>query len=171
LLTSLHLSIASKFALILLPLFVCFRIHRYGFNPASALVIANERSGEVAALAAVTTTLAAASGCVVAMFADSIIDSMQTGETTYDLTMAMNGCLSGLVAITAGCATVTPWAAILIGAVGGLVYIFGSKTLIRLKIDDAVDAGMCRFCHFEFFFSICSPDCTFSVNSPQFRCI
>jgi len=112
----------------------------YGFNPGSALAISSVNTAQTASLCAVTTTLAAASGCVCAMFTDSIIDTIQTGETSYDLTMAMNGALGGLVAVTAGCSVVTPWAAILIGAIGGWMYLGGSKLLIKLKIDDAVDA-------------------------------
>jgi len=112
----------------------------YGFNPGSALAIDNSASAATAALAATTTTLAAATGCVVAMFTDSIIDARKTGEVSYDLTMAMNGCLGGLVAITSGTATVDPWAAIIIGAIGGWVYLGVSKLLIKLRIDDAVDA-------------------------------
>lgn len=65
---------------------------------------------------------------------------MKTGEASYDLTMAMNGALGGLVAITAGTSVVTPGMALLIGMVGGWVYLAFSKLLIRLKIDDAVDA-------------------------------
>jgi len=119
----------------------------YGFNPGSALAIDNETSGKVAALCAVTTTLAAASGCVTAMFTDSILEAMKTGETTYDLSMAMNGALGGLVAITAGCSVVAPWASILIGSIGGLVYLGGSKLLIRFRIDDAVDAIPVHLCN------------------------
>jgi Amt family ammonium transporter len=52
----------------------------------------------------------------------------------------MNGCLTGLVAITAGCATVETWAAVVIGIFAGLFYLMGSKLLIHLRIDDAVDA-------------------------------
>ena len=52
----------------------------------------------------------------------------------------MNGTLSGLVAITAGCATLEPWAALFTGALAGLLYLWGSNLLIRLKLDDAVDA-------------------------------
>ena len=54
--------------------------------------------------------------------------------------MTMNGCLTGLVAITAGCASVDTWAAVLIGIIAGWVYMFASKLIIRLRIDDAVDA-------------------------------
>jgi len=112
----------------------------YGFNPGSALKIANEDSAQTAALCLVTTTMGAASGCVSAMFTDSIIDAMKTGETSYDLTMAMNGALAGLVAVTAGCSVITPWAAIIIGTIGGWIYIGASALLVKLRIDDAVDA-------------------------------
>jgi len=54
--------------------------------------------------------------------------------------MAMNGCLGGLVGITAGCSVVEPWAAVLIGIISGWVYVGSSKLLVKLKIDDAVDA-------------------------------
>lgn len=52
----------------------------------------------------------------------------------------MNGCLTGLVAITAGCATVETWAAVVIGIFAGLFYLIGSRLLVRFRIDDAVDA-------------------------------
>lgn len=52
----------------------------------------------------------------------------------------MNGCLTGLVSITAGCATVEPWAAVIIGIIAGWMYIAGSKALLYFRIDDAVDA-------------------------------
>lgn len=117
----------------------------YGFNPGSALAIASEDSAATAALCAVTTTLAAASGCVSAMFLDSFIEAKKTGETSYDLSMAMNGALGGLVGITAGCSVVYPWAAICIGVVAGFVYYGFSKFLIAMKIDDAVDAVPVHF--------------------------
>jgi len=62
------------------------------------------------------------------------------GEVTYDLTCAMNGLISGLVANTAGCAVITPWAAVTIGAMAGPIYLFVSRILLRLHIDDVVDA-------------------------------
>jgi len=54
--------------------------------------------------------------------------------------MVMNGCLGGLVGITANCSVVAPWAAVMIGLASGLVYVMSSKLLVMLKIDDAVDA-------------------------------
>lgn len=112
----------------------------YGFNPGSALVIASEGSAATAALCAVTTTIAAASACVTALFFDTLVEASKTGEVEFDLTMAMNGSLGGLVAITAGCSVVTPASALFIGIIGGLVYYFFSKFLVSLRIDDAVDA-------------------------------
>lgn len=112
----------------------------YGFNPGSALGIQDKAYGDVAALCAVTTTLAAAAGAVGALFTDSMMEALKTGESSYDLTMAMNGCLGGLVAITAGCCVIPPWCSIIVGALGGVVYLIFSKLLIALRIDDAVDA-------------------------------
>lgn len=112
----------------------------YGFNPGSTLGITPIGYGDVAALCAVTTTLAAASGCVGALLFSYVATQVTIGEEVLDLSMAMNGSLSGLVGITAGCSTVQPWAAVVIGLMSGLVYFAASKTLIYLKIDDAVDA-------------------------------
>jgi Amt family ammonium transporter len=112
----------------------------YGFNPGSTLAISPSGYGAVAALCAVTTTLSAASGSVSALFTDTIMGMISEGEAEYDLTMAMNGALGGLVGITANCSVVEPWAAVLIGLLSGPVYVFSSKLLVMLKIDDAVDA-------------------------------
>ena len=112
----------------------------YGFNPGSTLAISPIGYANIAALAAVTTTISAASGCASALTVDTFINYRRTGEVEYDLTFAMNGCLSGLVGITAGCSVVAPWAAIPIGVVSGCVYVGASSLLVRLRIDDAVDA-------------------------------
>jgi len=112
----------------------------YGFNPGSTLAISPEGYGDIMALCAVTTTLSAAAGAVSAMFTDTILGYLAEGEAEYDLTMCMNGCLSGLVGITAGCSVVEPWAALVIGLIAGVVYVGASKLLVKLKIDDAVDA-------------------------------
>ena len=112
----------------------------YGFNPGSTLAISPAGYGDVAALCAVTTTIAATAGSVSAMFTESILERRRTGLTTFDITFCMNGALSGLVGITAGCSVVEPWAAFVIGIIAGWVYIMWSYLLVQLKIDDAVDA-------------------------------
>ena len=130
---------AHSVALQILGTFVLW-VGWYGFNPGSALVIDNHESATTAALCAVTTTMAAACGCVTSMFTDTIIEARKTGEASYDLTMAMNGALAGLVGVTAGCSVVSSWSAVIIGIIAGWTYLGFSKLLIRLKIDDAVDA-------------------------------
>lgn len=110
----------------------------YGFNPGSTLGIVGY--GDIAGLCAVTTTLAAAAGCVSALFTDTIVNLLRDGDVQYDLTMAMNGALSGLVGITANCSVVAPFAALVIGIIAGWIYVASSVLLVKLKIDDAVDA-------------------------------
>jgi Amt family ammonium transporter len=112
----------------------------YGFNPGSALLSRNVDSAEVASLAAVNTTLSAGTAGMVALFMNLWVLERTTGEPYFDLKYAMNGSLSGLVAITGGCAVLEPWAAVVTGVVAGIMYIVGSKGLLHLRLDDAVDA-------------------------------
>lgn len=78
----------------------------YGFNPGSALAIIG--NSEIAALAAVNTTISAASGTLSALVALLIKNywTSDDGNTIWDLLGAANGTLGGLVAITAGCVVV-----------------------------------------------------------------
>lgn len=118
----------------------------YGFNAGSIVSIASktERGGyssaSIAILASINTTLSAASGCVSALFTRLYFNERRTGEATFDLQIALNGAISGLVAVTGGCSVVNPWAAVVIGTISGWVYLLGSNFLIRHCIDDAVDA-------------------------------
>lgn len=56
-----------------------------------------------------------------------------------------NGILAGLVAITAACDQVEPWAAICIGVIGGLIYSFFSKMILALNIDDPLEAASVHY--------------------------
>jgi len=113
----------------------------YGFNPGSMLSIIGTVSQEVVGRAAVTTTIAAASGGVTAMALNYALYHV------WDLIAVCNGVLAGLVAITAGCAVVEPWAALLCGACGAVVIHLASKLLLRLRIDDPLEAcPMHGFC-------------------------
>lgn len=112
----------------------------YGFNPGSALKAAPDGYHDVMGLAAVTTTLAAASGAISALAIDTLYEFTQTGEVSYEITMAMNGSLGGLVAITAGCSVIQPWLSVIVGFIGGIIYFSFSKFLVYFRIDDAVDA-------------------------------
>ncbi|GAB4111909.1 MAG: ammonium transporter [Roseiflexaceae bacterium] len=106
----------------------------YGFNPGSQLVFKSQGDADAIALIAVTTTLGAAAGAVGAM----ITSWLRTGKP--ELGMTLNGVLGGLVAVTAGCAYITPMAAIIIGLVAGPLVVFATAWLDALKIDDPVGA-------------------------------
>ena len=72
------------------------------------------------------------------------------GSKTWDVGAVCNGILGGLVSITAGCSVTYPWAAALIGFLGGFVYFGASKMVLKImKVDDPLDAfavhGACGF--------------------------
>lgn len=96
--------------------------------------------GEIAARAAVNTTLAAGSAGMTALFFNLYILERYTGEPFFDLKFAMNGTLCGLVAITGSCGIIETWAAVVIGGVAGLIYIGGTHLVVYMRLDDAVDA-------------------------------
>jgi Amt family ammonium transporter len=101
----------------------------FGFNPGSTLSM-----NELAAHIAVTTNLAAAAGCIMAMCTAWLLGRKP------DVGMTANGALAGLVAITASCAFVEPWAAIAIGGIGGVLVYFGVIAIERAGVDDPVGA-------------------------------
>ncbi|MBN2190430.1 MAG: ammonium transporter [Candidatus Aureabacteria bacterium] len=103
----------------------------FGFNPGSTLSVGD---GSLIARVAINTNLAAAAGGITAM----ITVWKMFGKP--DLSMAMNGALAGLVAITAPCAFVEPWAAVLIGAAAGVLVIIGVVLLDKFGVDDPVGA-------------------------------
>jgi len=113
----------------------------YGFNCGSTVAVLGVM--ETAALAAVTTTLAAAAGGLATGFTAVIF------TRKWSIGLTCNGILAGLVSITASCSVVPPTFAIIIGFLGGLFYFGFSRLMIRLKIDDPLDAvavhGCCGF--------------------------
>mmetsp|Transcript_24608 Transcript_24608/g.49847 ORF Transcript_24608/g.49847 Transcript_24608/m.49847 type:complete len:451 (-) Transcript_24608:195-1547(-) len=112
----------------------------YGFNTGSTSAISSADHGRVASVAAVSTTLGAACGCITSLFGRAILTERRTGEVIFDISAALNGCLGGLVSITAGCSVIEPWAAVFTGSVAGLLYLLSSELLVKFRIDDAVDA-------------------------------
>lgn len=103
----------------------------FGFNPGSTLSATDPNIARIA----VNTNLAAAAGAVVAL----LWSAMRTGKPSVDMTL--NGALAGLVGITAPCAFVAPWAAVVIGAVSGILVYYSVLFIDRvLKLDDAVGA-------------------------------
>ena len=102
----------------------------FGFNPGSQM---GADAAPISSIA-ITTNLAAAAGAILAMITAWII----LGKP--DAGMALNGALAGLVAITAGCASVTPTSAAIIGALGGIVVVLSVLLFEKLRIDDPVGA-------------------------------
>ncbi len=106
----------------------------FGFNGGSQLAVSTVENANAVAAVFVNTNMAAAGGVVAALIAARML----FGKA--DLTMALNGALAGLVAITAEPSTPTALEATLIGAIGGLIVVFAIITLDKLKIDDPVGA-------------------------------
>jgi Amt family ammonium transporter len=106
-----------------------------------------EDTGKVASRAAVTTTVGAGAGAISALIAKLYLEERRTGETNFSALAALNGALSGAVCITPGSGVLEPWAAVLMGALAGIAYLGGSELLIRLRIDDAVDAIPVHLCN------------------------
>ncbi len=102
----------------------------FGFNPGSTLSAHELRISIIAA----NTNLSASAGAVTSMF----ITWMRNGKP--DVAMTVNGAVGGLVAITAPCAWVAPWSAVLIGVVAGFIAVYGYWWLEKRGVDDVVGA-------------------------------
>ncbi|RDV26728.1 ammonium transporter [Alteromonas aestuariivivens] len=106
----------------------------FGFNGGSVLATATVESANAVAVVFMNTNAAAAGGCIAAL----VLARVMFGKA--DLTMALNGALAGLVAITAEPSYPTPLTATLFGALGGVLVVFSIVALDKLKIDDPVGA-------------------------------
>jgi Amt family ammonium transporter len=108
-----------------------------GFNPGSTLGATDLRIG----LVAVNTLLSACVGFVIAM----ILTDVKYGKP--DISMSCNGMLAGLVAITAPCAFVAPWASVIIGGIAGVLVVYSVEFWDRVHVDDPCGAisvhGVC----------------------------
>jgi ammonium transporter, Amt family len=109
----------------------------FGFNGGSVL----SANPELVSLVFVTTALAAAAGGLATMTTAWFLSKRP------DLSMSLNGILAGLVGITAGADSMGPWAAVLVGAVAGVIVVFAVLFFDKIKIDDPVGAisvhGIC----------------------------
>jgi Amt family ammonium transporter len=103
----------------------------FGFNAGSTLAASDPRIAEIA----VNTLLSSAAGAIIALL------FVWQRHRRPDIAMACNGLLGGLVAITAGCAFVTPAAAVLVGVVAGVLVVLSVSILERrFRVDDPVGA-------------------------------
>ncbi|MHB9111324.1 MAG: ammonium transporter [Thermoleophilia bacterium] len=106
----------------------------FGFNPGSTLKAMSLSFTDIA----VTTNLAAAAGVISAMITAWVV----MGKP--DIGMTGNGAIAALVAITAPCAFVEPWAAVVIGGVAGSIMVLAVLGIDRIKIDDPIGALSCH---------------------------
>jgi Amt family ammonium transporter len=103
----------------------------FGFNGGSELIVSNEASAIAVSQVFMNTNMAACGGVVAAI----LVSLIRTGK--MDVTMAMNGAIAGLVAITAGPSAPSGGAAVLIGALGGILVYFSILFFDNvLKLDD-----------------------------------
>jgi len=102
----------------------------FGFNGGSVLVM----DSAAVSLVYVTTFLAGCAGGIGAMLTAWAILKKP------DITMILNGMLAGLVGITAGADTISPWNSIVVGGIAGILVVFAVIRFDRLKIDDPVGA-------------------------------
>ena len=106
----------------------------YGFNGGSVLALGDAASAIAMSNVMVNTNMAACGGMIAAMI------MVQVLYKKVDVTMALNGALAGLVSITAGPDSPSLGAAVLIGAVGGVLVVLAVPFFDKLKIDDVVGA-------------------------------
>ncbi len=124
---------ASSIPLITIGVFILW-LGWFGFNGGSQLAIGTGADAIAVAKIFMNTFLAGAGGVMAA----ATLTRLHFGKT--DVIQMLNGCIGGLVAITAEPLMPSPFAAILIGAIGGVIVVYGTKLLFALKIDDVVGA-------------------------------
>ena len=124
---------ASSIPLVTLGVFVLW-LGWFGFNGGSQLAMGTADDAIAVSTIFINTFLAGAGGVMAA----ATVTRLGFGKT--DVVQMLNGCIGGLVAITAEPLMPSPIAAILIGAVGGVIVVYGTKLLFSLKIDDVVGA-------------------------------
>ena len=124
---------ASSIPLATLGVFILW-LGWFGFNGGSQLALGTLDDSISVSKIFVNTNLAACGGVMTNAFLTRFI----YGKT--DVIHMLNGAIAGLVAITAEPLAPSPFAAILIGGVGGLIAVFGTQLLYKFKIDDVVGA-------------------------------
>ena len=124
---------ASSIPLVTIGVFVLW-LGWFGFNGGSQLALGSFADAVSISTIFINTNLAACGGVFVA----AVITRLMFGKT--DVVQMLNGAIGGLVAITAEPLTPSPLSAILIGAVGGVIVVFGTKLLFSYKLDDVVGA-------------------------------
>ena len=124
---------ASSIPLVTIGVFILW-LGWFGFNGGSQLAMGTADDAIAVSKIFINTNLAACGGVMAA----ALVTRLMIGKT--DVIQMLNGAIGGLVAITAEPLMPSPLAAILIGGIGGIIVVFGTKLLFSFKIDDVVGA-------------------------------
>jgi Amt family ammonium transporter len=122
------------------------------FNAGSTLSFTKQATSTTGKVMMNTTLGGAAGGLIVFSFKHLLTNAIlkrkhkSPFKAKYDIAALNNGCLVGLVSVTAGCANIEPWAAVFIGALGGFAYIFSAILGEVCKVDDPCDTIYIHLC-------------------------
>lgn len=105
------------------------------FNGGSQGSISNAGDGDTVGLAIVNTILGASTGGITVLFINKLLF-----RQPWSFLMTLNGALAGMVSLCAGCNLYEPWAALLVGSWGGLGFLAVHHVMLRLQLDDPLDA-------------------------------
>ena len=151
---------ASSIPLVTIGVFILW-LGWFGFNGGSQLAMGTATDAIAVSTIFINTFLAGAGGVMAAATVTRL------GFDKTDVVQMLNGCIGGLVAITAEPLMPSPLAAILIGSVGGIIVVYGTKLLFLFKIDDvvgAIPAHLFAGIWGTLIVPVTNPDASFSVQ-------
>merc|ERR1719228_1548683 len=111
------------------------------FNGGSQGSISNAGDGDTVGLAIVNTILGASTGGITVLFVNKFVF-----KQPWSFLMCLNGALTGMVAMCAGCNLYEPWAVLIVGTGGGLAFLCGHHLMLRGRLDDPLDAVAVHGC-------------------------
>ncbi|XP_064601317.1 putative ammonium transporter 1 [Liolophura sinensis] len=113
----------------------------FAFNGGSQAAISNPGDGIAIAISIVNTVAAATGGGFVVL----VLNKTPLGDGKWSMLSTVNGCLTGMVSACAGCNDMYTWGAFVTGLIGGVVYMLISWSVVKLRVDDPLDATAVHF--------------------------
>ncbi|CAH1780968.1 unnamed protein product [Owenia fusiformis] len=110
----------------------------FAFNGGSQGAISNAGDGGAVCLSMVNTVISGSFGAITALILKKM--GIFGRDRKWSILVTINGALTGMVSICAGCNVVYPWGAAVTGAIGGLTFLLWSHLILKCKIDDPLDA-------------------------------
>ncbi|XP_076114294.1 putative ammonium transporter 1 isoform X1 [Mytilus galloprovincialis] len=112
------------------------------FNGSSHGAISSAGDGVAVATAVKNTVLGGTGGAFLTLTLNRL---KWIGDSTWSFLTTLNGCLAGMVAVCASCNQITTYGAFIIGIIGGVMYMITTWTILKLKVDDPLDATAVHF--------------------------